>query len=154
MQLELTGSETLGAPPQQVWDALNDPKVLQACIPGCRRMTETAPDSYVMEVHLKVAAVGGSFEGAVALEDKKEPVSGNIRVSGEGSIGTGTGAATFTLEPDGQGGTVLHYDGRGEIGGLVAGVGQRILKSVAKHLVKQFFGALKKQLAPAPAAAR
>ena len=55
MQLELSGEETLDAPRQQVWDALNDPDVLGRCIPGCRKVTEAGPDDYVIEVHLKVA---------------------------------------------------------------------------------------------------
>ena len=153
MHLELAGEETLAAPRQQVWDALNSPDVLGHCIPGCQKVTERGPDAYVIEVHLKVAAVGGSFEGNVSLHDKTEPERGRIHVSGEGTIGTGTGDAIFILTETEDGGTRLTYEGTGEVGGLVAGVGQRILKGVAKHLVKQFFGALKKELSNTPAQA-
>ncbi len=144
MKLNLEGKEQFDAPPQELWDALIDPEVLTKCIPGCRKMTEIGPDSYVIEVQLKVAAVGGSFEGAVSLHDKNEPESCRIKVSGEGSLGTGEGQASFTITPTDDGGSELSYYGEGEVGGLVAGVGQRILKSVSRHLVKQFFTGLKK----------
>jgi carbon monoxide dehydrogenase subunit G len=107
-------------------------------------MTETSPDSYKVEMQLRVAAVGGTFEGAVSLSDKDEPKSCNIQVSGSGSIGHGTGTARFDIEPDGNGAKLI-YKGNGEIGGLVAGVGQRILSSVSKHLIGRFFVALRKE---------
>ncbi len=145
MKLDIGGSETVPASVQQLWVALNDPAVLTRCIPGCKTMTETAPDAYKVEMQLRVAAVGGSFEGEIALSDKDEPKSCNIKVSGAGTLGHGTGTARFDIEPDGEGSSKLIYKGNGEIGGLVAGVGQRILSSVSKHLIGRFFVALRKE---------
>lgn len=145
MKLDIGGSETVPASVQQLWVALNDPAVLTRCIPGCKTMTETAPDAYKVEMQLRVAAVGGSFEGEIALSDKEEPKSCNIKVSGAGTLGHGTGTARFDIEPDGEGSSKLIYKGNGEIGGLVAGVGQRILSSVSKHLIGRFFVALRKE---------
>ena len=145
MKLDIGGSETVPAPVEALWGALNDPAVLTRCIPGCKTMTETAPDSYKVEMQLRVAAVGGSFEGEIALSDKEAPKSCNIKVSGAGTLGHGTGTARFDIEPDGEGSSKLIYKGNGEIGGLVAGVGQRILSSVSKHLIGRFFVALRKE---------
>lgn len=144
MKLDIGGSETIPTSVDALWVALNDPAVLTRCIPGCKGMTETSPDSYKVEMQLRVAAVGGTFEGAISLSDKDAPKSCNIQVSGSGSIGHGTGAARFDIEPDGEGAKLL-YKGNGEIGGLVAGVGQRILTSVSKHLIGRFFVALRKE---------
>ncbi|MBR0869429.1 carbon monoxide dehydrogenase subunit G [Bradyrhizobium tropiciagri] len=144
MKLDIGGSETIPAPVDALWVALNDPAVLIRCIPGCKSMTETSPDAYKVEMQLRVAAVGGSFEGAISLSDKDAPKSCNIQVSGSGSLGHGNGTARFDLEPEGDG-TKLTYKGNGEIGGLVAGVGQRILMSVSKHLIGRFFVALRKE---------
>ncbi|MCU4652027.1 carbon monoxide dehydrogenase subunit G [Roseibacterium sp. SDUM158016] len=144
MHMDISGSEEIEASRQRLWEGLNDPDVLTKCIPGCRKMTETAPDAYDVELELKVAAVGGSFNGTVALTHKRPPEYCRITVSGEGSLGTGTGTAEFTIVETGPETCRLDYSGEGEIGGLVAGVGQRILKSVAKHLTKQFFKDLRK----------
>lgn len=147
MKMDLNGTEEIAASRQQLWDGLNDPAVLTKCIPGCKAMVETAPDSYDVTMQLKVAAVGGSFDGKVALSDKIEPQRCRIAVSGAGSLGTGTGTAEFTITEIDEKTSRLDYAGTGEIGGLVAGVGQRILGSVAKHLTKQFFTALRKHFA-------
>ena len=153
MKMELSGTEEIAAGRQALWDGLNDPEVLRQCIPGCREMVATGPDEYVMKLELKVAAVGGSFEGKVRLYDKDEPTVCHIAVSGGGSLGTGEGTARFTITEIDADRSQLEYEGEGEIGGLVAGVGQRVLKSVAKHLTKQFFTALRKHFAQAAATA-
>jgi carbon monoxide dehydrogenase subunit G len=71
MKLDIGGVETIQAPVDVLWKALNDPTVLTRCIPGCKTMTEIAPDAYKVEMQLRVAAVGGSFEGEIALSDKE-----------------------------------------------------------------------------------
>jgi carbon monoxide dehydrogenase subunit G len=144
VKLDIGGNETIPTSVDALWVALNDPAVLTRCVPGCKSMTEIAPDSYKVEMQLRVAAVGGSFEGEIQLSYKDAPKSCNIRVSGAGTLGHGNGTARFDIEPDGEGTSRLVYKGTGEIGGLVAGVGQRILASVSKHLIGRFFVALRK----------
>lgn len=153
MKLDIAGSETIAVGNEALWQALNDPVILTLCIPGCTSMIETAPDAYTVEMQLKVAAIGGSFEGAIALSDKQPPRTCVITVSGGGTLGNGMGTARFDLEEVGPLECILHYQGEGEVGGLVAGVGQRILGSISKHLIKQFFTTLRKQLAPVRTAA-
>jgi carbon monoxide dehydrogenase subunit G len=145
MKLEIGGSEIVSASVDSLWVALNDPAVLTRCVPGCKSMTEIGPDAYKVDMQLRVAAVGGSFEGEIALFDKDAPKTCSIRVSGAGTLGHGTGTARFEIEPDGHRSSRLVYKGTGEIGGLVAGVGQRILGSVSKHLIGRFFVALRKE---------
>jgi uncharacterized protein len=145
MKLDIGGTETIQAPVEALWQALNDPRVLTRCIPGCKSMTEIAPDAYQVELQLRVAAVGGSFEGEIALSDKTPPKACSIRVSGAGTLGHGNGSARFEITADGAGASRLAFQGAGEIGGLVAGVGQRILSSVSKHLVGRFFTALRRE---------
>lgn len=145
MKLDIGGSEVIQAPVEALWVALNDPVVLTRCVPGCKSMTETAPDAYKVDMQLRVAAVGGSFEGEIALSDKDAPKSCSIKVSGAGTLGHGNGSARFELTPEGPNATKLTYQGVGEIGGLVAGVGQRILGSVSKHLIGKFFTSLRKE---------
>jgi len=144
MKLDIGGSEEIPGAAEALWTALNDPVVLTRCIPGCKRMEATAPDAYKVDMQLKVAAVGGTFQGEIALTDKEPPRSCTISVSGAGTLGHGTGTARFTIEPNGETSRLV-YQGTGEIGGLVAGVGQRILKSASKYLIGRFFVALRKE---------
>jgi len=144
MKLDIGGEEIFEIGIETLWRALNDPAVLVKCIPGCKEMIPQGEDRFKLVLNLKVASVGGSFEGAISLSDKQPPAQCKVAVSGEGSLGQGSGAATFSLEPQSTG-TLMRYSGEGEIGGLVAGVGQRILKGVAKHLIGQFFKALRRE---------
>lgn len=146
MKLDIGGEEVFEVPIEALWRALNDPAVLQKCIPGCKEMTADGEDRYRLVLNLKVASVGGTFEGEISLSEKLPPTQCKVAVSGSGTLGQGSGIATFSLASQ-TGGTAMRYSGEGEIGGLVAGVGQRILKGVAKHLVGQFFTSLRREVA-------
>jgi carbon monoxide dehydrogenase subunit G len=145
VKLDIGGKEMIAAPVERVWHSLNDPEFLSRCIPGCRSMQELAPDKYAVHLDLKVASVGGSFQGEVALSDKTAPEQCRIAISGSGTLGHGSGEARFTLQPA-ENGTFLTYEGAGEIGGLVAGVGQRVLRGVSKHLIGKFFKSVRSEL--------
>ena len=119
--------------------------VLQRSIPGCTSMDEVGPGEYAIILELKVAAVGGNFNGSVKLSEMTPPNSCLINVLGSGTLGTGTGTARVTITAGEDGAAQIAYDADGEVNGLVAGVGQRVLMGVAKHLVRQFFAALKKE---------
>lgn len=142
MKIELKGSEAFAVSRRALWNGLNDPAVLTKCIPGCTGMVESGPDAYDVTLQLKVSAVGGSFGGKVRLFDKAPPETCRITVSGEGTLGTGTGTAAFSIAETADG-VSLDYEGEGEIGGLVVGVGQRVLGAVAKQLTRRFFTALR-----------
>ena len=145
MKLDIGGEERFAVPVDRLWQALNDPAVLTRCIPGCKQMIADGEDKYRVLLDLKVASVGGSFEGAISLSDKTPPTECKIVVSGAGTLGQGTGHATFSLVTGPDGVTTMRYAGEGEMGGLVVGVGQRVLKGVAKHLIGRFFTALRKE---------
>ena len=147
MNIELKGSEQINTSPENLWASVIDPAVLQRAIPGCTSMTETGEGQYLMALELKVAAVGGSFEGAVSLSEMSPPHSCVISVSGSGTLGAGGGNATVSITEGEDGNAQIAYQAEGEVSGLVAGVGQRILMGVAKHLARQFFTALKKEFA-------
>lgn len=145
MKLDIGGSEAIVASIDELWAALNDPVVLTRCIPGCKSMTEIAPNAYKVEMQLRVAAVSGSFEGELSLSDMDAPRACTIKVSGAGTLGHGNGTAHFDIEPENEKSSKLVYKGTGEIGGLVAGVGQRVLSGVSKHLIGRFFIALRRE---------
>ena len=144
MNLNLTGTESIQTSPSQLWESVVDPAVLQRSIPGCISMGEVAPGEYTITLELKVAAVGGNFKGSVKLSEMNPPNSCLINVSGNGTLGIGKGAAHITITANEDDTAQITYEADGEVSGLVAGVGQRVLMGVAKHLVRQFFAALKK----------
>lgn len=151
--MQLNGSATVAAPLARVWDALQDPAVLARTIPGCRSLEETGPDCYRMTVTAGVASIQGTYVGRVELADPDPPRSFVLRARGQGAPGTVDATVRVRLT-DGDGSTRIDYDADAVVGGMVGGVGQRMLGGVAKRTAGEFFAAVERDLAaPAPAAA-
>lgn len=137
--MEMQGSRVLAVTQQQAWDALLDPQVLQACIPGCERMDSTGPNQYAAALALRIGPVAAKFNGKVALADVNPPQSCTISFDGQGgAAGFGKGSAKVRLAPK-DGGCELAYDVAAQVGGKIAQVGQRLIDSVAKSMAEDFF---------------
>jgi carbon monoxide dehydrogenase subunit G len=143
--MKVEGTYSFPAPPQKVWDLLLNPESLKSCIPGCESLTVAGPDRWDATMKVGVAAVRGTYKGKVAIVDKQEPSTYTLQVEGSGGPGFVKGSARVTLTPEGEG-TRVGVDGDGQVGGPVAGVGQRMLGGVAKMLLNQFFDCLKGRL--------
>jgi uncharacterized protein len=130
---------------QLVWDTLLDPSELAACMPGCEGMSEIGPDQYEATMTVKVAAIGGKFNGRVSLGEKSEPTSFQMRVEGGGGPGRVNGVGTIRLE-DRDGGTEIAYEGDVQIAGPIAAVGQRLLGASAKMMIGKFFDCMEQRL--------
>jgi uncharacterized protein len=140
--MKVSGVATMHAPARRVWDALNDPAVLVATIPGCERLEATGPDSYRMRVTAGVASVRGTYSGEISLSERLEPKSFLMVASGSGGPGTVSTSVRVKLADTADGLTEISYDADAEIGGMLAGVGQRMLASVAKRMAAEFFAAV------------
>jgi uncharacterized protein len=137
--MRFTGENTIAAPVEQVWEALLDPRVLVATIPGCEQLEATGDNSYAMTVTAGVAAVKGTYTGSCQLADLKPHDSLAMRLQGAGAPGTVD--ATVAVRFAGEGGqTLLSYDADAVVGGMVGGVGQRMLTSVSRRMAAEFFG--------------
>lgn len=144
--MKISGEATLPAPVDRVWDALLDPAVLVRTIPGCERLETTGENSYAMTVTAGVAAVKGTYSGTCTLRDLHPGES--LVLSAEGAGAPGTIAADvrvgFSGQPDGT--TAVTYDADATVGGVIGGVGQRMLTSVSKRMAGEFFGAVDRVL--------
>ena len=136
--MKLEGSYEIAAPRQQVWEAFLDPDRLRQAIPGCEKLEAVGNDEYKATMKIGVAAVKGTFEGKVRLTDKQAPDSYRLGVDGSGGPGFVRGDTLITLS-DAPGGTRVSYSADVQIGGLIAGVGQRMLGGVSKMMADQFF---------------
>jgi carbon monoxide dehydrogenase subunit G len=146
MAMTMTGEVQLPADRQAVWDKLNDPLVLKACIPGCESMDQTENGGFSAVVKLKVGPVSATFKGHVELQDLDPPNSYTIVGQGEGGIaGFAKGGAKVTLSDAEAGGTLLRYDVEANVGGKIAQLGARLIDGVAKKNADTFFANFVKQ---------
>jgi carbon monoxide dehydrogenase subunit G len=137
--MEMQGSRVLAVTQQQAWDAIIDPQVLQACIPGCERMEQTAPGQYTAMLAVRVGPVAARFNGKVALSEVQPPESCTITFDGQGgAAGFGRGSAKVRISPQDTG-CELAYDAQAQVGGKIAQVGQRLVDGVARAMAEDFF---------------
>lgn len=137
--MQLSDARQIKASPATVWEAILDPEMLKACIPGCESMTGSVAEGYEAVVVQKVGPVSARFTGIVRMSDVVEGRS--LRISGEGKggpAGFAKGGANVTLEPV-DGGTRLAYEVEAHVGGKLAQLGSRIIDGFAKKLADQFF---------------
>ena len=138
--MKITGESVLHAPVDQVWDALLDPAVLVRTIPGCERLESAGENSYSMTVTAGVAAIRGTYSGSCVLSDLEPHQSLVMKLQGAGAPGTIDARVLVVFGDGGNGSTTLNYDADAVVGGMVGGVGQRMLTSVSRRMAGEFFG--------------
>jgi 2-furoyl-CoA dehydrogenase large subunit len=141
------GEVTISASPADVWRRLIDPAELAAIVPGCERLEQVGPDRYVADVTIGVAGIRGLYKAEIELADKQEAASVRLLGKASGALGFGTGEGIVRLIPKGTA-TRLTYIYRAEVGGKVAAVGQRMIGTVTRVLIAEFFRALERRVAP------
>jgi carbon monoxide dehydrogenase subunit G len=138
--MEIKGEYKIAASREKVFAALNDPAILQACIPGCESLEKTSDTEMTAKVKLRIGPVSAAFSGKVTLSDLDPP--NGYRISGEGqggAAGFAKGGAVVTLRED-AGDTLLAYNVDAQVGGKIAQVGARLIDGTAKKLADEFFG--------------
>jgi carbon monoxide dehydrogenase subunit G len=140
MALVIEGEERIAAPVQKVWEALNDPAMLKACIPGCQSLEKKSDTELAATVVLKVGPIKATFAGEVTLKNLNPPNSYTISGEGKGGIaGFAKGGADVKLTADGPNATILNYEAKADVGGKIAQLGSRLIVSTSKKLAGQFF---------------
>jgi uncharacterized protein len=143
--MKIEGTHEIQASREIVYDAITDPQILQRCIPGCQSLDKTAENTYVATMKAGVGSVKGTFKGNVRLEDMQAPTHYRMIVDGKGAPGFVKGTGIFNLE-ERNGGTAIAYEGEMKVGGVIAGVGQRMIEAAAKMLAHQFFRSLETEI--------
>jgi hypothetical protein len=136
--MKFEGKYTFKAPREKVWQVLLDPKILAQCMPGCEELKEIGPDQYEANVKVGIAAVKGTYKAKISIKDKQPP--SHYVLSGQGSGGPGFMQGDMAIDLEQEGGeTLLKYSTDAKVGGLIAGVGQRMIGGIGKMMIDQFF---------------
>ena len=143
--MKVAGDYVFDAPQQEVWDGLLDPEVLAATMPGCDKLELTGENQYEGALNIKVGPVQGKFQGKVELEDLDPPNGYSMKVGGQGAPGFVKANAKISIAAEGDK-TRLTYDGDAQVGGRIASVGQRLLESSSKAIIKQSLEGLNETL--------
>ena len=148
--MDMTGERRIEAPRQTVWQALNDPAVLKASIPGCESLEKLSDTDMKATAAVKIGPISARFSGTVHLSDIDAPNGYTIGGEGQGGVaGFAKGGAKVRLEDVGTA-TLLRYEVHAQVGGKIAQLGARLIDATAKQMADAFFERFSKEVAPAP----
>jgi carbon monoxide dehydrogenase subunit G len=136
--LKLTGNYTVPIERSRAYQLMQDPAVLARAMPGCDHLALIAPDEYEMRMKMVVSSIQGLFAGKVRIADRNPPDGFRLIVEGSGKIGFMKGEGVLHFTPL-YTSTDIHYEGDVQVGGMIAGVGQRLLDTTSRFLIKKFF---------------
>jgi hypothetical protein len=147
--MEMTGEQLIPVPQEKVWQGLNDPEVLKACIAGCESIEKVSDNEYKVVIVAAVGPVKAKFSGKLLLSDLNPPNSYALSFEGSGgAAGFGKGGAQVSLKAEGAS-TRLSYSAKASVGGKLAQVGSRLIDGVARKMADDFFAAFNEKLAGA-----
>ncbi len=143
--MKLAAKYAFEAPPEKVFAALVEPAILQKCIEGCEKMEKTEEDSYDAHLKIGVAGLKGSYVGKIRIYEKKRPESFTLQAAGKGAPGWVKGTARIQISPKGEG-SELQCESEGQVGGVIAAVGSRLVEAAAEKMLHEFFPKLGEQV--------
>ncbi len=144
--MKLEGEYLFNGPRADVWELIRDPEVLATALPGTQQLTKISDTEFEGAMHVQIGPVSGMFAGKVLVTDEVPPESLTLTADGKGPQGFGKGVGKVQLLDQGDGTTLMKYEGDISVGGRLAGVGQRNIETVGKSMVKQGLIALDKAL--------
>lgn len=144
--MEMSGEQLVPASQADTWEALNDPEILKACVPGCESIERITDNEYQVLMVARIGPVSAKFKGKLSLSDLKPPHSYAIAFEGQGgAAGFGKGAAQVQLAPGGEG-TTLSYQVKANVGGKLAQIGSRLVDAAARKISQDFFNAFNEKM--------
>lgn len=143
--MQISGTKSFPTSLEQTYELLTNPDVLARAMPGVKSLTAASDTLFEAEMEVGVAGIKGNYQGHVEMKDVVEPESYRLIVNGEGPMGFMEADVAVRLTAAADGGSTVTYDGEAKVGGIVAGVGQRMVAGVAKLLINQFFNAVVKE---------
>jgi carbon monoxide dehydrogenase subunit G len=144
--VKIAGEYVFNGPREKVWELVRDPEVLATALPGTQSLTPVSENEYEGKMHVRVGPVAGVFSGRVVASDEVPPESYTLMVEGKGAPGFAKGTGHVQLIDQGDGTTLMKYEGEVQIGGRIASVGQRLMDSASKSMIRQGLEILNKAL--------
>jgi carbon monoxide dehydrogenase subunit G len=144
--MKLQGEYVFNGPREEVWELLRDPEVLATALPGTQSLTPITENEYEGEMHVRVGPVSGVFTGRIVASNEVPPESYTLTVEGTGAAAFVKASGDVQLVDQGDGTTLMKYEGGFQVGGKLVSVGQRLIDSVSKKMLRQGLDTLNKTL--------
>ncbi len=140
--MKIEGEYTFDGPRKDVWELVRDPEVLATCLPGTQSLHLVGENEYEGEVNVHIGPIAGVFSGRLLVSNEVPPESCTLTGEGKGKPGFVNGTGNVQLFEQGDNKTLMTYAGEVQIGGRLASVGQRMIDTVSKSMIRQGLGTL------------
>jgi carbon monoxide dehydrogenase subunit G len=140
--MKIDGEYLFNGPREEVWVIVRDPEVLATALPGTKSLELVGENEYAGEMNVRIGPVAGLFSGRIHVSNEVAPESCTLTVEGKGSPGFLNGVGNVLLYDQGDGTTLMKYDGDVQVGGKLASVGQRLLDTASRSIIRQGLEAL------------
>ena len=140
--MKIEGEYAFDGPREDVWKLVRDPEVLATCLPGTQSLHLVGENEYEAEINVHVGPIAGVFSGRILVSNEVPPESCTLTVEGKGKPGFMNGTGNVQLSEQADHRTLMKYGGEVQIGGRLAGVGQRMIDTVSKSMIRQGLGTL------------
>jgi hypothetical protein len=135
--MKVEGEYVFDGPREQVWEIVRDPEVLSSALPGTQSLEQVGENEYAGKMHVRIGPVSGVFAGKITVSDEVPPESYTLIVEGKGAPGFAQGTGQVELIEHEEGKTLMLYDGEMQVGGRIAGVGQRLIDTASRSMIGQ-----------------
>jgi len=136
---------------ENVWKAINNPEILSEILPNCESLEPISEHQFIAHIKVKIGPISSKFKSTLELFDLKEPDGYRFRVQGSGKKGSMNGQGEIKLLSNGSG-TGFTFIAEGNVTGLIARVGQRLIEAAGKKLMDQGFENFKNRVMGSAAA--
>ncbi|ALS23975.1 MULTISPECIES: CoxG family protein [Paenibacillus] len=143
--MKVSGTYELPTNSATAYQLLTDPDVLIRTMPGLKSLQAIDDNTYSAELEVGIKMVKGRYKGTVKLFDAVEGEQFRLSMDGQGPLGFVQQEMLIKLEQVADNRTNVICEGEATVGGVIAGIGQRMMSGVASLLMGQFFSAMKKE---------
>lgn len=144
--MHLEGSFEASVPREVAWKFLLDPNDIAPCLPDLQSFEVLSPDSFRAKVKVGIGPVKGNMDFEFRVVDKMPPGSAKLVGTGRG-VGSSVELQTsFTLNELGSG-CKVGWVADVTVGGIMAGLGSKLLDSASAKMVERVVENFKTKLA-------
>lgn len=145
MKVRYTGEFTVSRPPEEVYRFLVDPNSFARAFPGFKGVDVNEDGSFTIRLRLSLGPLRGDARVKARIVEAEEPRRAKVKGSGQGAGSTLDFTLEFSITPEG-GGSRVAWEFQGDVGGIAASMGARVLDPMARRMIRDVVDGIKREL--------
>src|SRR4030088_328217 len=106
--MNIEGTYTLQAKPEEIRHSVMDQEVRWPPIPGLEQLEQVSENRYTVAINIKYAPLSGTYRGQVSIQKEQQPNSYRFVIESDGGPNTISGIGTIQLHESGANTTITY----------------------------------------------